>query len=66
MQQVFITGTNRGIGYALVERYLSSGDYHIFATCRQPDSASALNCLEENYPDKLSIVPLEVTEQDSH
>lgn len=65
MQRVLITGSNRGIGFAMVEHYLSSGDVHIFATCRQPEKASALNNLVEQYPDNLTIIPLEVTSQES-
>lgn len=65
MQRVLITGSNRGIGFAMVEDYLSSGDVHIFATCRQPEKASALNNLVEQYSDNLTIVPLEVTSQES-
>ena len=65
MRHVFITGTNRGIGFALVEEYLSESDVYIFATCRQPEHAEALRQLQEVHPDRLSIVPLEVTDGQS-
>lgn len=65
MQKIFITGANRGIGFAIVEGYAASADVHIFATCRQADKATALNKLGEQYPDSLTIVPLEVTSQES-
>lgn len=65
MQNIFITGANRGIGFAIVEAYLASSYVHIFATCRQPDKAIALNKLREQYSDSLTIVPLEVTSQES-
>lgn len=65
MQNILITGGNRGIGLSVVEEYLQLDDVRIFATCRQPETAMALNILQQNNPDKLRIVPLEVTRQSS-
>ena len=39
MQNILITGANRGIGLALVEEYLSQGGNRVFATCRNPEGA---------------------------
>lgn len=59
MRRVFITGANRGIGLAVVARWLETGAL-IFAACRQPSKADDLQALQARYPDKLHIVPLEV------
>lgn len=64
-QQIMITGSNRGIGFALVERYLQAGGSHIFATCRQPQQAEALQRLQQAHPDHLTIVALDVNDATS-
>jgi len=65
MQQVLITGSNRGIGFALVKEYLRRGYAYVFATCRNPDSADALHSLSQTSVDSLSIVPLDVSDEQS-
>ncbi|MGB7342029.1 MAG: SDR family oxidoreductase [Phototrophicaceae bacterium] len=60
MQTIMITGSNRGIGLALVKEHLKLEDVHVFATCRNPQSASDLQALKSAYPDALSIVKLDV------
>jgi len=65
MQQILITGSNRGIGLAIVKEYLSRGDVHIFATCRNPDSADDLQTLKRENPGSLTIVKLDVNDNDS-
>jgi NAD(P)-dependent dehydrogenase (short-subunit alcohol dehydrogenase family) len=64
MQHIFITGSNRGIGLALVNEYLSQGDVSIYAACRQPEKAEALLKLAQKYPN-LEITPLDVTDPKS-
>jgi NAD(P)-dependent dehydrogenase (short-subunit alcohol dehydrogenase family) len=65
MRQILITGANRGIGLELVRQYLQSADTHIFATCRQPDSAYDLRQLAAEHPGRVVILPLDVTDADS-
>lgn len=65
MRRILITGTNRGIGLELVRLYLQQADTLIFATCRQPTSATALNVLADQYPKRLNIIELDVTDQAS-
>ncbi|MEO1286687.1 MAG: SDR family oxidoreductase [Chloroflexota bacterium] len=65
MQQIMITGSNRGIGLALVKEHLQRGDIHIFATCRNPDTATDLQALASENPDALTIVALDVNNSDS-
>ena len=61
MQRILITGGNRGIGLGLVRQYLARGEW-VFATARQPQAATELQNLRQQYPDTLSIVQLEVTD----
>ncbi len=61
--RICITGTNRGIGLELVRRYLERGD-QVFAACRKPDKAVELQELKTRYSDHLTIIKLEVTNQD--
>ena len=65
MRRILITGSNRGIGFDLVERYLQHDDTLIFATCRNPTDAKALNALAEQYSHRLTVLKLDVTDQTS-
>lgn len=65
MDKIFITGTNRGIGLALVKKYLETTDAIIFGTCRQPENADELQALKKKFPNRLHIIQLDVTKQDS-
>lgn len=60
MENVLITGANRGIGLALVVRYLDAG-CHVIATCRDPAKADALQALAEQHS-AIEILPLETTD----
>ncbi len=62
MKQIFITGSNRGIGLELARQCLQRGD-QVFASCRQPDSADGLQQLKSTNPDRLTILQLDVTNQ---
>ena len=57
---VLITGANRGIGLELTRQYLAE-NHKVFACCRSPHSAEALQSLHTDYPNSLSIHQLEVT-----
>lgn len=65
MERILITGANRGIGLGLVRRYLELGERRVFATCRRPDAASELQQLAGQHGDRLTVLPLEVTDLDS-
>ena len=54
-----VTGANRGLGLALVERMLTRGD-RVVAACRQPGRATALNTLAGEHPGRLHVLPLDV------
>lgn len=48
LRTVLITGANRGIGYEFVKQYADKG-WHVIATCRNPDSADALNAFAKEH-----------------
>ena len=57
---VLITGSNRGIGFALVKNYAVNG-WNVIATCRSPDKAEDLNQLSKLYS-SISIEEMDVTD----
>jgi NAD(P)-dependent dehydrogenase (short-subunit alcohol dehydrogenase family) len=63
MERIFITGANRGIGLELVRQLLQQDDTLIFATARQPEAAAALQELAAANPERLTVIPLEVTDE---
>lgn len=64
MKHVLITGANRGIGLELVRQSAARGDL-VFAGCRTPKKASALEELSAEYPGKVSMLPLDVSDEES-
>lgn len=64
MQTILITGANRGLGLEFVRQYLERGD-RVFATARRPKSAADLNALKPAYPDHLTVVQLDASDEDS-
>jgi len=63
MATVLITGTNRGIGLEFVQQFLARGDT-VLATCRQPNSAPALQQLQKEYQ-HLQVLRLDVASAES-
>ncbi len=62
--RILITGASRGLGLEFTRRYLERGE-RVFATCRRPDSARGLHALRAGHRERLSIVPLDVSDADS-
>jgi NAD(P)-dependent dehydrogenase (short-subunit alcohol dehydrogenase family) len=60
-----VTGANRGLGLEFTRQLLARGD-RVIATCRHPGKASALNLLTGEYPGRLHVAPLDVSEPRSH
>lgn len=60
---VLITGASRGIGLALVKEYLFR-NYHVVATCRNPDKASELTALQKSGGD-LRVLACDVANDES-
>lgn len=61
-ERIFITGANRGIGLGIVRDYLENTEARIVATCRAPHDAHDLQALQAQAPQRLHILPLEVTD----
>lgn len=64
MRHILITGANRGLGLELTRQTLTEGE-RVFATCRLPEEARALHSMADEHPDRLSILPLDVTDEAS-
>ena len=62
MSSVLITGAGRGIGLAFSEQYAAAG-WRVFATCRAPEGAAALQAVAEQNADTVSLHPLDVGER---
>lgn len=59
-----VTGSNRGIGFALTKELLSRGK-KVFAACRNPDTAENLKELQQKHQELLKILPLDVASEAS-
>jgi NAD(P)-dependent dehydrogenase (short-subunit alcohol dehydrogenase family) len=59
MANVAITGAGRGIGFELVKQYAEAGD-RVFALCRSPEKANALNELAAESDGKVSVHAMDV------
>lgn len=64
MARFLITGANRGIGLELARQLAMRGE-RVFAACRQPDRAADLQALAAAHPGGLTVVPLDVLDDDS-
>jgi len=60
-----VTGANRGLGLEFTRQLLARGD-RVVAACRHPGKAGALNLLAGEYPGRLHVAPLDVSEPRSH
>jgi len=61
MPSALITGANRGLGLEFARQYLADG-WHVYAGCREPNSASELRRLADPNGHKLRILALDVTD----
>ena len=61
MPSNLITGANRGLGLEFTRQYLADG-WQVYATCRDPASASELSGLADASGGKLRILELDVTD----
>ena len=65
MQNILITGANRGIGLALTKAFLSHGGSRVFASCRNPADAAELNALAESRAGRLLVLQMDVNDEAS-
>lgn len=64
LQNVLIVGASRGIGLGFVKQLLNSPNIkHLYATYRQPNSAQKLLTLQQQHPDKLTCLAVDVTDE---
>ncbi|MCO6452153.1 MAG: SDR family oxidoreductase [Caldilineales bacterium] len=61
-QHILITGANRGIGLEMTRQFVERGDF-VFAACRKPAHAQELRALTLTHPERIDIIPLEVTDR---
>jgi NAD(P)-dependent dehydrogenase (short-subunit alcohol dehydrogenase family) len=60
LQNILITGANKGIGLELVQQYSQEG-WKVFACCRIPEKAEKLQQLKNNHS-QIEIIQLDVSE----
>lgn len=64
MKTVLVTGANRGLGFEITRQLLARGD-RVFAGCRQPDQAETLQELAAAHKDQLTVLHLDVTNDET-
>lgn len=65
-RNILIQGAGRGLGLAFVERLLDAGKDRVFATVREPATATRLQTLSQKHGDaRLNVCALDVTDEDS-
>jgi NAD(P)-dependent dehydrogenase (short-subunit alcohol dehydrogenase family) len=64
MSTVLIAGANRGLGLEFVRQYAAAGD-RVIATCRTPAKADALIAIAAASGGRVTVHPLEMTEDSS-
>lgn len=64
MERILITGANRGLGLEFVRQSLKRGD-RVFAAMRDPGKPGELKPLLQEFPQQLSLVQMDVTEEQS-
>ena len=61
MNTLLITGANRGIGLEFCKQYAAAG-WRVFACCREPAKADALERVAAQYPERIAIHALDVAD----
>src|SRR5574341_1254240 len=64
MRHILVTGANRGIGLEFVRQYAALGE-RVYAAARHPQEAGDVRALAHQYPEQLTIIPLDVADQSS-
>ncbi|KAK9815276.1 hypothetical protein WJX72_000975 [[Myrmecia] bisecta] len=60
-----VVGASRGLGLEFVSQLLSRPGCRVVAACRNPTNATQLQQLRSQHPDKLSVVMLDSTNEES-
>ncbi|HEY8119592.1 MAG TPA: SDR family oxidoreductase [Methylophilaceae bacterium] len=58
---ILVTGANRGLGLEFCRQYAHAG-WRVFACCRNPQSATELQKLQQQYANNLSVHTLDVSD----
>lgn len=61
MKTILITGANRGIGLEFSRQYAMAG-WRVFACCRDPETAGALNNLAAQHSEQMTVHKLDVAQ----
>lgn len=61
MLQALVTGANRGLGLEMTRQLLARGD-RVVAACRHPGKALPLTRFAGEYPGRLHVLPLDLTD----
>lgn len=61
----FVQGASRGIGAQYCRSLVKRQNVQVIASCRKPEASKELLNLKKNYPDTFSILPLDVTQEDT-
>src|SRR5215472_2055869 len=64
MPTILITGANRGLGLEFTRQYLAEG-YAVIAACRRPAAAQALQKLQRESKDALTLIEVDVADSAS-
>lgn len=64
MRRVLISGANRGLGLALVRKFMDRED-RIFAGYRSLENSPDLESLASQHPDQVYLIQLDVTDRES-
>jgi len=64
MANVVITGANRGIGLALVRRYVEAGD-SVLALCRSVQAAEKLSALAADSGGRVTLGTIDISDASS-
>ncbi len=64
MKRILITGANRGLGLELTRQYAASGQ-RVFASCRAPQKAAALQAVAAQHQGRVSLHPLDVGQKET-
>lgn len=60
----FVTGANRGLGLEFVKQLIPRTE-RLFAACRTPSEADALNALADEHPGTVHVLELDVADPDA-